>query len=87
VPEDKDADQEFPATDAYALGKALELELKLKRAFWAKSRAQRKTWRLLSILFVLLVFFGALLAFFFVLPDLHSRSDQPASATTVSGGR
>ncbi|MGI8433088.1 MAG: hypothetical protein ACR2MW_12455 [Chthoniobacterales bacterium] len=67
-------------SDAEALTKALELELLQQRAGWAKTRAQRGTWRTLSILFLLLLGLAALLAYFFLVPELRSRASGKTSA-------
>ncbi len=75
------------STDPDELARALELELKLKRAAWQRTRANRGTWRTLSILFVLLVLFAALLAFFFVLPQLRSRAGEREHPPAQNSGR
>lgn len=67
-------------SDPDALAKALEMELIQKRAAWQKARAQRGTWRALSLLFLLLVILGALAAFFFVLPQLRNRATETPAA-------
>ena len=68
-----------PSADAEALARELEMELMLKRAGWQKMRARRGTWRALSLLFLLLVIFGALAAFLFLQPSLRQRTDGGAS--------
>ncbi len=63
--------------------KALEIELMQKRAAWQQARASRGTWRALSILFLVLVLLGALLAFFYFKPALTERpGDAPRTETT-----
>ncbi len=69
-----------PPPDAEALTRALELELIRQRAGWAKTRAQRGTWRALSILFLLLLGLAGLLAYFFLVPELRSRASGKTSA-------
>jgi hypothetical protein len=71
-------------SEADALTRALEMELKLKRATWEKTRARRGTWRALSLLFLLFIILGTLFAFFYILPQLH-RPDSKAPA--VERGR
>jgi hypothetical protein len=65
-------------TDPDALAKMLEMELALKRAAWQHTRSRRGTWRALSILFLLLVIMGALVAYFYFVPAL-SRSGESTS--------
>ena len=62
-------------TDPDALAKLLEMELALKRAAWQHARSRRGTWRALSILFLLLVMMGALVAYFYFMPDLSRRGE------------
>ena len=66
---------------AEAIARALELELISKRSAWKKAKARRQTWRTLSILFVLLILLGALLAYFYLVPALsrEGKSAPPAA--------
>ena len=70
------------ATDPEALAKELEMELMLKRASWQQARARRGTWRALSILFLILIIAGALLAWLFLVPRLQQRRVEPAATET-----
>lgn len=63
-------------SEADALTRALEMELKLKRASWEQTRARRGTLRALSLLFLLLVIVGSLLAFFYLVPQLHRQNEK-----------
>ena len=67
-------------TDPDALAKVLEMELMFKRAAWQKARARRGTWRILSILFLLLVLLGALFAYFYLMPRLAHPERKPDRA-------
>jgi len=67
-------------TDPEALGRALEIELILKRAAWEKMRQRRSAWRAASLLFLLVVVLGALFAWFYFAPQLRERTD-PAAAS------
>ena len=67
------------ATDPDALAKMLDMELALKRQQWQQRRAQRGTWRSLSILFVVLVIAGALAAYFYFAMT-YRPAREPASA-------
>ena len=72
-------------SDADALGKALEIELIMKRASWQKMRARRATWRALSFLFLFFVLLGALLAWFYFSTQMNRESaDSPSARTTES---
>ena len=70
-------------TDPDALAKLLEMELALKRAGWERTRSRHGAWRALSILFLLLVVVGALVAYFYFAPALSRRGDAtpPPGAT------
>ena len=70
-------------TDPDALAKLLEMELALKRAAWQRMRSQRGTWRALSILFLLVVMAGGLVAYFYFAPALIRRGESapPSEAT------
>ena len=65
-----------------ALTKLLEMELELKRAAWQRSRSQRGIWRALSLLFLVLVFAGAVMAWFYLSPAL-SGSGRAASSSAI----
>ncbi len=80
MPESNQPGGEAPADDPDALAKELELELLQQRAAWKKVRAQRGTWRALSILFLLLLGVAALLAYFYFVPELRSRASGKTSA-------
>ena len=70
-------DEKLPReTDPVALGRALEVDLILKRAAWEKARERRGTWRALSLLFLLAVILGALFAWFYFAPQLRERTLQ-----------
>ncbi|MBA3961223.1 MAG: hypothetical protein H0X40_04890 [Chthoniobacterales bacterium] len=74
-------DERLPReTDPETLGRALEVELILKRATWAKTRERRGAWRALSLLFLLVVFLGALFAWFYFAPQLRERTEQTPAA-------
>jgi hypothetical protein len=68
-----------PSTDVEAPARELEMELQLRRANWQKARTRRGTWRALSLLFLLLVIFGALAAYLFLQPRLRERADERSS--------
>jgi fatty acid desaturase len=74
-----------PEETPEAMARALELELISKRPAWQKAKARRQTWRTLSILFVLIVLLGALLAYFFFVPA-SNRIGKPPPAATEDGG-
>ena len=69
-------------TDPDALAKLLDLELALKRASWEQTRSRRGTWRALSILFLLLIVAGALVAYFYCAPAFRRRGEQTQPAAT-----
>lgn len=65
------------------MAKALEIELMQKRAAWQQARGNRGIWRALSILFLVLVLLGALVAYFYLMPALTQRpGDAPRTETT-----
>ncbi len=64
--------------DPDALAKALEIELMMKRVAWQKATARRGTWRALSVLFLVLILLGALLAYFYFVPALREREKAAA---------
>ena len=66
--------------DPDALAKALELELRQKRARWQRVRERRGTWRALGILVVLVVLIALLVGWLYLLPEL-SRSQSQVSPT------
>ena len=70
-----------PEETPEAMAQALELELMSKRPGWQRAKARRQTWRALSILFVLIILLGALLAYFYLAPSLN-RGGKPPSAET-----
>ena len=70
-----------PDEDPEAIAKALELELIQRRSTWQKAKARRQRWRTLSILFVLLVLLGALVAYFYFVPEL-AREEKSAPAAS-----
>jgi hypothetical protein len=61
-----------------AMARALELELISKRPAWQRAKARRQTWRALSVLFLLLILLGALLAYLYLVPALN-RADRRRS--------
>lgn len=61
--------------DPATLGRALEAELIAQRATWARRRARRGLWRGLSLLFLLLVVLGALVAWFYFASELRPRGN------------
>ena len=72
-------------TDPEALGRALEMELIMKRAAWQRMRARRGTWRALIFLFLLVVILGALFAWFYfssALPRPGREEQSPGAAET-----
>lgn len=75
------------STDPDALAKALELELISKRVAWQKAGARRGIWRALSLLFLILITLSALLAFFYLLPDLRSREGEKGRPPKTEGDR
>ncbi len=80
MPESDQPRRELRADEADALAKELELELIQQRASWKKVSAQRGTWRALSILFLLLLGGAALLAYFYLVPELRSRTPEKTAA-------
>ncbi len=76
-----------PATEAEAMAKALEIELMQKRAAWQQARGNRGVWRALSILFLVLVLLGALVAYFYLIPGLVQREGERPSTETKNGDR
>jgi hypothetical protein len=72
-----------PEGDPEAVSRALELELISRRAGWQKAKERRQTWRALSILFFLLIVLVALVAYFYLVPELsrERKSSAPASQT------
>lgn len=70
-----------PEEDAEAMARALELELISRRPVWQKAKERRQTWRALSILFLLLILLGALVAYFYLVPEL-SREEKSSPAPT-----
>ena len=73
-------------TDPDALMEVLDMELALKRAAWQRTRSQRGTWRALSILFLLLVIAGGLVAYFYFAPALGRRGESsppPEAADSI----
>ena len=75
------------ATDPDALAKLLEMELALKRASWQRTRSRRGTWRALSILFLLFVIGGALVAYFWLAPALGRRGETTSPPATTDSTR
>lgn len=75
-----DSRRDLRETDPDALARALEMELRLKRAGWKKTRERRNTWRMISVLFLLLIVLGALFAFFYLIPQLRERGSEAASS-------
>lgn len=65
-----------PVNDVEAMAKELEIELMQKRAVWQRAGASRGLWRALSVLFLIIVFLGALLAYFFFVPGLVQREGE-----------
>ena len=63
------------------MARALELELISRRPVWQKAKERRQTWRALSILFLLLILLVALVAYFYLVPEL-SREEKPSSPAT-----
>ena len=61
-----DGKSEPSEIDPAKLSKLLEIELMQKRAKWQRVAAQRRTFRVLAVLFLLLVIAGAIAAYFFV---------------------
>ena len=84
VPEEHESEQ---VTNPEAAMKALELELMAKRAAWSAARARRGRWRALSLLFLFLVIFGALLAYFFFATEMHRRGGETPAAENVKPDR
>jgi len=74
-------------TDPAALAKFLDMELALKRAAWQRTRSQRRTWRALSILFLLLVIAGGLIAYLYFAPTLIRRGESAAPAEATDSNR
>ncbi|HEY3662070.1 MAG TPA: hypothetical protein VGL24_02855 [Chthoniobacterales bacterium] len=74
-------------TDPEALGRALEMELIMKRASWQKMRERRGTWRALSFLFLFLVILGALLAYFFFAYAMPRPEGEKPAAERVESSR
>jgi len=68
------------ASDPDTLAKLLEMELALKRQTWQRRQSQRGTWRVLSILFLVLVIAGALAAYFFFATTYRQSGERAPSA-------
>jgi hypothetical protein len=64
--------------------RALEMELQLKRASWQRMRERRGVWRMLSLLFLLLVLAGALLTYLYLQPQLHHRAKPEQSSRVMT---
>ncbi|MEO6871751.1 MAG: hypothetical protein ABI233_05970 [Chthoniobacterales bacterium] len=75
-----DSKNEARESDPDSLARALDMELRLKRAGWQKTRERRNTWRMISALFLLLIVLGALFAFFYLIPQLRERASEAASS-------
>lgn len=75
-----DSSRDVPNTDPDALARALEMELRLKRTGWQKARERRNTWRMTSILFLLLIVVGVLFACFYLIPQLRERRAEARSS-------
>jgi hypothetical protein len=54
------------STDPDVLAQELRLELARKRILWQKARQRYTTWRMFSILLLVLIFLAALLAYFYL---------------------
>ncbi len=78
---------EPPAADPDALAKALEIELILKRAQWQKARSRRGTWLALSVLCLLLVIMGGLVAWFYFASELSHRGESTPRSEAVDSTR
>lgn len=84
MPESEDTNQGKRADDPAELMQALELELIQQRAAWQKVSARRGTWRALSVLFLLLVGIGAVVAYLYLVPQLRSHADEKRSPLSES---
>jgi len=73
------------AAEGEALAKALELELIAKRASWQRARARRGTWLTMSLLFLFLVFAGAVAAWFFFATEIRERREKPTPVRAEHG--
>jgi hypothetical protein len=68
-----------PKEDPEAMARALELELTSRRAHWQKAKERRQSWRVLSILFLLLILLGGLVAYFYLVPELSREQKSSPS--------
>ncbi len=75
-----------PPTEPDVLAQMLEIELIAKRASWERARAHRGRWRALSLIFLLLVILGGLLAWFYFATELNQRG-ATTPADQVEPGR
>lgn len=75
------------SNDPETLARVLEMELALKRTQWQRTRAQRGTWRALSILFLLLVIGGALAAYFYFAPEIVRHAESTSQTEAVDSTR
>ena len=82
----QDKPEPTPA-DPEALTRGLELDLITKRVSWHKMRARRSTWRALSLLFLFVVFVGALLAYFYFSTEMSRRGRESLSAERIERNR
>lgn len=75
----RDANGKPQAPDPEQLAQLLELELMQKRAGWQRTSARRNTYRMLAVVFLVLIIGGAFAAYFFVFSDLaqRPRANQP----------
>ena len=73
-----------PAEDPEAMARALEAELISHRARWQKVKERRQTWRALSILLVLFILLAALVAYFYLVPEL-TREEKSSPAASQTG--
>ena len=74
-------------TDPDSVMKALELEMIMKRASWQKMRARRGNWRVLSLVFLVLVILGALLAYFYFVTEVRPPAGERRAAGRVETDR
>ena len=79
---DGDRKPEREEIDPARIEQLLELELMQKRAEWQRTKASRGNLRALSFMFLFLVIFGALVAFFFIFSSGRLTETRPDAQST-----
>ncbi len=81
---DTDGKGESAKSDPGQLARVLELELIQKRAAWQRANERSRTIRTLSILFLVIVIVGSLVAFFLVFSSFREQRGNQPGATPAS---